>query len=206
MKLIDLTGKQFGKLTVLQRSENIIYPSGRSTTAWICECDCGKKAIVATANLRSGHTTSCGCTKIKHGHARKERLYNIWVGMRQRCRDKNAHGYENYGGRGIAVCQKWDDYAVFREWAMSAGYQGDLTIDRIDVDGDYCPENCRWVTVFEQANNMTSNRVISFGGKTMTMAQWAKELGLSYRTVNQRIQRGWSMERIVSTIQKGVIT
>ena len=202
MELIDLTGKQFGRLAVLQRSKNIIYSSGRSATAWICECDCGRKTIVTTANLRSGHTTSCGCTKVRHGHARKERLYNIWVGMRQRCRDKNAHGYENYGGRGITICPEWDDYAVFREWAMSAGYQDDLTIDRIDVDGNYCPENCRWATAEEQANNMTKNRMITYRGETMSMSRWAERLGISYGTMNHRIQRGWSMERIESTPER----
>lgn len=122
--------------------------------------------------------------------------------MRRRCNDPKNKRYAQYGARGITICPEWDDYAVFREWAMSHGYADDLTIDRIDIDGNYCPENCRWATTNEQMNNMTKNRMITYRGETMSMSRWAERLGISYGTMNHRIQRGWSMERIESTPER----
>lgn len=202
MRLRDLSGSRFENLVVLSRADDIILSSGRRKTAWLCICDCGRRTTVAAENLVTGHTRSCGCSARKHGYARKERLYAIWVGMRQRCRDKKAKNYPHYGGRGIAICPEWDDYAAFREWAVSAGYQDDLTIDRIDVNGNYCPENCRWATVKDQANNTTRNRVITYRGEKMSMSRWAERLGISYEAMNRRIHRGWSMERIESTAER----
>lgn len=162
MKLNDLTGIRFGKLVVVSREKDILLSSGRKKTAWMCICDCGATITVAAENLRSGHTNSCGCLCKKHGRARKERLYNIWVGMKQRCRDSNMRCYPHYGGRGITVCKEWlEDYRAFRSWALSHGYRDDLTIDRIDVNGNYCPENCRWLTIAEQQQNTTRSRRVT---------------------------------------------
>ena len=159
MKLNDLVGKRFGMLVVISRADDAILSSGRKITAWKCICDCGSYTTVMAANLTSGHTRSCGCIAVKHGYARKERLYNIWVGMKQRCRDKNTKDYPHYGGRGIRVCAEWQSsYPRFRNWALSNGYRDSLTIDRIDVNGDYCPENCRWITIAEQNRNTTRSR------------------------------------------------
>ena len=159
MRLRDLSGSRFGHLVVLSRADDIILSSGRRKTAWLCICDCGRRTTVAAENLVIGHTRSCGCAVRKHGYARKERLYTIWVGMRQRCRDKNSKDYPHYGGRGIAVCEEWEsNYTAFRNWAMENGYREDLTIDRINVDGNYCPDNCRWITVAEQNRNTTRTR------------------------------------------------
>lgn len=199
----DLTGQRFGQLLVIERAED--KTTGlKPKVMWRCRCDCGKETVVWGSSLTQGTTVSCGCKKIKHGYANKERLYQTWKNMRRRCYDPSNKRYAQYGGRGIKICPEWDDYAVFRSWAMSNGYRDDLTIDRIDVNGDYCPENCRWSTTTEQMNNMTRNRIISFCGKSMTMSEWARELGISYSTMNHRVQRGWSMDRISNTPERRV--
>lgn len=202
-RFIDLTGRKFGQLLVLERAPDKITGS-KPRVMWKCRCVCGERVIVRASSLTQGTTVSCGCKKKKHGYANKERLYETWKNMKRRCNDPNNKRYAQYGGRGIKVCPEWEhDYPAFRTWAMSAGYRDDLTIDRIDVDKGYSPENCRWATQNEQMNNMTKNRMISYCGKTMSMSMWAKALGLSYGTMNRRIQRGWSMERIVTTPERG---
>lgn len=198
----DMTGLRFGRLTVLERAPNKTT-GAKPKVMWRCQCDCGNETVVTGYALKGGTTVSCGCKKRKHGHSHKERLYETWKNMRRRCNDPTNKRYEQYGGRGIKVCPEWNDYAVFREWAMSHGYTDDLTIDRINVDKGYSPDNCRWAGARVQANNTTRNKYITFKGKTLTISQWADELGLPYGVINHRIQRGWDMERISSTPVKG---
>ena len=195
MELNDLTGRQFGKLTVVSRAQN----NKRGRAMWKCVCECGRTSIVVGYNLTGGTTRSCGCLARKHGKAKKERLYNIWVGMRQRCRDKNSKDYIRYGGRGITVCKEWHDYATFRQWALSNGYEDTLTIDRIDTNGNYEPSNCRWVSYKVQNNNLRSNVIVKYEGEEMTMKQLAERVGMSYRLLKQRLSRGWTVERAVNT-------
>ena len=199
----DLTGQRFGQLLVIERAED--KTTGlKPKVMWRCRCDCGKETIVWGSSLTQGTTVSCGCKKIKHGYANKERLYETWQNMKRRCNNPRNKRYKQYGARGIKVCAEWEhDYVAFRNWAMSNGYADDLTIDRIDVDKGYSPDNCRWVGAKIQANNMTRNRFITFRGKTMTLSQWAEELGLSYGVINHRIQRGWDMDRIANTPVRG---
>ncbi len=196
MKRVDHSGKRFGKLLVIEKLQQRPYEKAR----YRCKCDCGNETIVTGSNLVTGCVCSCGCVIKKHGLSHKERLYNIWVGMKQRCRDVNSPDYERYGGRGIAVCNEWkDDYLKFREWAMSNGYKDTLTIDRIDNDGNYCPDNCRWITVATQNNNTSQNTYITHNNKTRNLSEWAKILGINYKTLRSRLYRGWSFERIAAT-------
>ena len=163
-KLIDLTGQRFGRLTVIERAEDYISPQGIKHVRWCCRCDCGNAHTVAGLDLRRGKTISCGCFHNELLSARvtshkkcDTRLYRIWKNMRNRCYDPQNNRYYRYGGRGITVCEEWlHDFKAFYDWAMANGYQDDLSIDRIDNDKGYSPDNCRWETAKEQNRNKSA--------------------------------------------------
>lgn len=167
---------------------------------WLCLCDCGNETIAKATQLVKGSKKSCGCRKsistIKrnfvHGHTHT-RLYRIWSLMKDRCNNINTHAYVNYGGRGITVCDEWLSFEPFYEWAMNNGYTQDLSIDRINNNGNYEPSNCRWATVLEQATNKRTNRIISFNGVSRTMSEWARSLGLDYKKLHYRLKNGWTI-------------
>lgn len=203
---LDLTGQIFGRLTVLSKAPNRIMGNGDSRRAWNCECECGNKIIATTLDLRKGDVRSCGCLKSEldrtrsrtHGET-KSRLHNIWQRMRSRCSNVNSQDYAYYGGRGIRVYPPWDkDYMCFRDWALSNGYRDDLTIDRIDVNKGYCPENCRWTTMKVQANNRTNSRYITCNGETHTIQEWSEIVGINYQTLYMRFNAGWSPEKALN--------
>lgn len=198
-KCIDLTNKKFGRLTVIKRVEN----KGKET-CWLCKCDCGNEKIIKAKNLKSGTTQSCGCLhkektqKINYKHGlRKTRLYNTWANMKKRCYNKNDKRYKNYGGRGIIMCDEWqNDFMSFYNWAINNGYKENLTIDRIDVNGNYEPNNCRWATIKIQANNTTTNHYITYNNETHTIAEWADILNINYAKLHARITKSkWNIER-----------
>lgn len=206
MGIEDLTGRKFGRLTVLERTEN---KGGQ--TMWLCECECGTQKIVRASHLKTGAIQSCGCLmremlckrNTTHG-GRKTRLYGIWHGMKDRCYDPSHNRYEHYGLRGIVVCDEWlHSFEAFRDWAIANGYdeaapRGTQTIERINLDGNYCPDNCRWATAEEQANNKSNNHFLTYNGRTQTTAQWAKEVGLKRTTLEYRVKHGWSVERALT--------
>lgn len=203
-ELIDMIGKKFGRLTVIERAEN----AKNGKTKWKCICECGNCVIVEGRHLRKGETKSCGCyhrervakANTKHS-GYKTRLYYIWKSIKERCYNENNKHYKDYGGRDITMCESWkDSFESFRDWAVENGYSDELSIDRIDVDGNYEPSNCRWATEKEQANNKRNNRLLTYEGKTQTMAQWADELGFSYHTIVSRLcTYGWTVEEALST-------
>lgn len=188
MRVVDLTGRRFGKLVVLERAGS----AADGHAAWRCRCDCGNETVVTGAHLRKGETTSCGCWKRElsstHGMSRG-RLYHIWVGMKKRILNKNATIFKHYGGRGISICDEWrNDFCAFRDWALTNGYAESLSIDRIDNSKGYSASNCRWVTRKLQSNNRRSNRLVSFMGEAYTIAEWAEILGIGRDTLRYRLQ------------------
>lgn len=201
--LRDLTGQRFGELTVVRRGPN---GAGRNTR-WLCRCSCGNETLVFSGNLTRGFTTSCGCTRMEKTASKlathretKTRLYQIWYNMKTRCNNPNSRQYVYYGGRGISVCEVWEKYENFRKWAMDSGYSDELTIERLDVNGDYEPNNCEWVTRKQQANNKRANRYIEFGGERRTVAEWADNLGMDKRALWDRLfVQKWSVERALTT-------
>ena len=213
-KLIDLTGQRFGRWTVICRAG--IDDAGKNST-WLCRCDCGNEKIVSKVSLKNGSSKSCGCynselskqrIKVLHVQHRDEypkidRLYSIWRKMRNRCLNPLNSEFKNYGGRGIDICSEWDNFYEFQEWALNAGYGPTLTLDRIDVNGDYGPENCRWVSIRRQQRNKRKTIYLTLDDVRKPMADWAEEIGISWRTLHSRYMRGWSDKRILTTpVQK----
>lgn len=203
-RFIDLTGQRFGRWTVLR------YAGSHNGAFWECRCDCGTIRNIRASCLRRGESKSCGCLsaevtakrntlRAKHGMSRT-RLHSLWRGMKCRCRPScPKHEIELYYGRGIRVCPEWEnDFEAFYRWAMAHGYRDDLSIDRIDNDGNYEPSNCRWVTEEVQANNRSSSKFITYNGKTKTIAEWAKELNINPSTLRTNLSRGKTLEDIIN--------
>lgn len=203
---IDLTGQRFGRLLVLRR----VGSKGKSPT-WYCKCDCGNEKIVSTSGLKSGNTQSCGCLRQEqaiennkhrttHGKS-KTKLYNVWFDIKRRCYNPKRENYKDYGGREIKICDEWkNNFEKFYNWANENGYKEGLSIDRIDVNGDYEPKNCRWVDNYTQANNKTNNFLITYNGETHTATEWSKIVGIKATTILHRIKKyGWSIEKALNT-------
>ena len=204
----NLTGQKFNRLTVVKRVENDKY----NHIMYLCKCDCGNTKIVRGSHLKAGFIQSCGCLNIEKIIERSvkhkkcySRLYHIWTGMRSRCYKQYDNRYKNYGGRGITVCDEWKEFQPFYNWAMDNGYdekakRGEYMIDRIDVNGNYCPENCRWSNAFEQANNTTKTIHIEYNGKNYTLSELSKMVNISRQTLWSRLYVcKWSIEKTLNT-------
>jgi len=201
----DLTGKRFGRLTVLELEEII-----NGKPKWKCRCDCGNEVIIDGSRMKSGTTKSCGCLakeikserSVTHGKS-KTNLYRIYNHMKGRCYNPTDSAYENYGGRGIRMCQEWlDDFMNFYNWSMNNGYKKGLTIDRIDNDGDYEPSNCRWADNITQCNNRRSNRKLTVNSETHTIAEWSRITGVGSSTIINRLNNGVSPKMALREVEK----
>lgn len=202
MQRIDITGEQYGLWTALEPSNQ----SGK----WKCQCVCGTIKDVYTSNLRSGKTHSCGCHAKSVNSARmsthnesKSKLYGVWLAMRRRCYLKTTRDYENWGGRGIKVCDEWQSYEPFRDWAMTNGYQEGLTLDRKDNDKDYSPDNCRWVNRFVQSNNKRNNHFVEINGEIHTIAEWCRLRNIKKGAFQSRLKLGWTGEKLLAPSKIG---
>lgn len=204
-KIVDLTGRRFGRLEVLALS----HINEHRRKMWRCRCDCGAERVVASHHLTEGTSTSCGCyareaaskrQKINgttHGRSRTP-IYKTWVNMKQRCANPRHPLYQFYGARGVTVCARWLD--SFEAFAADMGERPDnsLSLDRIDVTGSYEPGNCRWATIHQQANNTRLNRYLEFGGKRLTITQWSRETGLAHKTIAGRVKHGWPVDKALT--------
>lgn len=207
--MIDLKGQKFNRLTVIGFS----HKTEKNRVYWKCKCDCGKEIVVRADNLRNGHAKSCGCYKLdqilenpphyKHGQVRT-RLYRIWCEMYTRCYNSHNPNYSRYGGRGISICDEWQDFANFYSWAMANGYQESLSIDRINNDGNYEPSNCRWATKKEQANNTSRNRIYYIDGEHLNIRQISEKYSIDYQRLWDRLRKGWDIDRAAKTPIKRV--
>ncbi len=205
----DLSGNKYGRAEVIR-------PYGKNKygkTVFLCKCDCGKMFTTLGNSLQSGRTKSCGCLFLEKSNEKvmslakhnksNTRLYNIWHTMKQRCYYEKHKSFNIYGGRGIRMCQEWrNNFQAFYDWAISNGYAEDLTIDRVDINGDYEPSNCRWVTMKEQSNNKRNNHLIEYNGKVKTVSQWADEIGIDKNVLYKRLIGGWSVQKAFTTPKK----
>ncbi len=201
---IDLIGQNFGRLIVIKRMDN----DKCGNLCWLCRCDCGKYTVIQGGHLGSNNTKSCGCLateqlikrSTKHGHSCKNqesKEYIVWKNMIQRCTNTRCNQYGDYGGRGIKVCKRWLKFENFLE-DMDIRKKG-LTLDRIDNDGDYCQENCRWVTRKQNNRNKRNNHLITHDGKTQCLKTWEEETGIHYVTILARLRYGWSIAKTLMT-------
>lgn len=199
-RLIDITGERYSRLLVLERAEN----TERGQAVWKCLCDCGNITYVRGGNLKSGAVKSCGCLLKDNAHRTHglshTKIYGLWGNIKRRCYCPTISCYKYYGGRGIKMCDEWrDSFDAFYEWVKATRFDDSLTIERIDPNGDYCPENCTWANMTEQANNKRNNDFYTHNGETKSLTQWCYSLGLDYWLVRNRIKKlGWAFERAIS--------
>jgi hypothetical protein len=204
-KIVDLTHKIFGKLTVIKQAGKNKFKH----ILWLCRCFCGNKTIVSSGNLTSGNTKSCGCllkkgNDFKHGCAKRgkeSRTYHVWEGMKQRCNNPNNRSYSRYGGRRIKVCGRWlNKKTGFQNFLKDMGEcPTGKSLDRINNNGDYCKENCKWSTSKEQSRNMGNNHLLKYNGKELCFSEWEELTGIPQATIRTRVKRGWSIKRTLTT-------
>lgn len=189
-------GAKFNRLTLMEKVDK-----GK----WLCKCDCGNEKVIAENHIGNNHTKSCGCLNreiiTKHGQSRS-RIYKTYNAMKDRCTNPNSQFYKDYGARGIRICDEWlgdDGFKNFYDWAMTNGYTDDLTIDRVDVNGNYEPNNCRWTDMKTQNNNLRTNRKITIDGITHTVSEWSEIVGIKRETIFSRLRSGMDEKDAIMT-------
>lgn len=207
-KHVDVTGQKFGRLLVVGKAGIAVSigKRARRVSLWLCRCDCGAEMTVRLGNLKSGNTSSCGCQRSDHQWMASHRMsgtptYARWRAMVQRCVNPNSNTWERYGGRGITVCERWRSFDAF--YADMGDPPPGMTIERIDNDSGYSPENCRWATSTEQVRNRRVTTLLEYDGVTKPLADWADDLGVHYTVLHFRLKRGWSVEKAVTTPSMG---
>lgn len=211
----DIIGKKFNRLTVLSfhHKEQSYCNNGKKNGFryfYLCKCNCGNECVVRKNELINYKIISCGCyrkerayeTNFKKDKITDSRLYNIWSKLKNRCLNMSFKFYKNYGGRGIKVCDEWlNNPQSFYDWAIANGYNSNLTIDRIDFNGNYEPSNCRWVDMKTQSNNRRNNHTITLNGVSHTLSEWSSLTGIEQSTIRARLKRGWSEEKALNPIK-----
>lgn len=197
----NLSGQKFGRYTVIKLHDK---RANRGQTLWVCRCDCGNERLVMSQNLTRGNSKSCGClcrentSKANSTHRlTKHPAYKSWLSMRKRCYGNDPHAYKYYGSRGIKMCERWNKFENFWE-DMNSTWKDGLEIDRIDNDGNYCPENCRWATRKEQVRNTRFTHWVEFKGQRKSVAEWSEITGIPYGTLHSRVYTGWTGERALT--------
>lgn len=204
-RIIDISGSRFGLWTVLKFSGQTANKAG----LFLCRCDCGVERVVASGRLRNGSSTNCGCharqslgDRVRTHGMHQHRLYKTWVAMRDRCRRTTHTAYPRYGGRGIYVCEQWMSFPQFVE-DVGSGWDEGLTLDRIDNDGPYSPENCKWSSRKSQSRNRSNTKHLTFGLEMLPVSVWAERIGVSPNTIYLRLRKGWTIEQAVTIPHMG---
>lgn len=188
MRRRDISGEKFGHLT----AKEFAYQKNRNTY-WKCVCDCGNEKVVRLSHLLDGNAKSCGCKQRLYKHHQTDtRLYHIWCTMKARCLRETSPKYKNYGGRGIKLDEEWNDFEPFMSWSYSNGYADNLSIDRVDVNGNYEPSNCRWIPLKQQYSNKTNTVRVEIDGTTIPLIDLCDEYGTNYKLAYKRIRNGWN--------------
>lgn len=202
--MVDHSGEKFGEWTIIEKID---------TEKYLAKCSCGTEKIVFYNNLKRGLSTNCGCIQNEkcrkrmttHGKS-KSKIYMVWAGMKRRCYNPNQKSYPDYGGRGIKMCDDWkENFESFYKWSMENGYiEGEVEIDRIDVNGNYCPENCRWISKKKNMNNKRNNTIVKYRNKNYTLSELADKFDIKEGLIIERLQRGWDIEdAVLPTFAKG---
>ena len=198
-RFIDITGKKYNKLTVLS-----FYDIKDNKSRWLCQCDCGNKTIVKGTQLKNGKTKSCGCLLHQKKYDKEtekkiKRLQHIYSQMKQRCYKIDNHIYKYYGGKGITICDEWlNNSNNFYKWALENGYDNNLTIERINVNGNYEPSNCKWITKTQQGYNKTNSKLYTIENETKCLSEWCKIYNIDYFLVRGRLKFGWNIKEALT--------
>lgn len=204
----NLVGKRFGKLTVVACADTAYSKNGYSYKMWRCKCDCGNYKNISTGNLVSGNTKSCGCYRVErnvsvfttHGRS-KSKLYRVWASIKDRCYRQECAGFKDYGARGIRMCKEWkNNFQSFYDWAIANNYKDGLTIERKDVNGNYCPDNCCWIPKEQQSRNRRNSHFITYHGETKTLSEWSRELHIDRGSVRSKEKELGSGELAIEAI------